>query len=299
MTTAGGPIIHEGKSLKTLSTFGIGGEARYCVEVQSAEQLSMLLRHCEREKIPYFPIGKGSNCLFDDRGLDGMAILNKIDFCHHEAPGRYYVGSGYSFSLLGVQTARHGWRGLEFASGIPATVGGAVYMNAGANGGETADTLIAVDYMHPDGQIERFTREQLSYSYRCSSFQQLSGIILAATFQLQPSVEARQRQLAIVNYRLQTQPQRVKSAGCIFQNPQGSHAGKLIEQCGLKGLTIGGAAVSDVHANFIVNSGGATASDVRDLLCAVQSAVMEQCAVQLQSELRIVGPRGEIVDDKG
>src|SRR3989344_4717131 len=136
----------QNKPLKQLSTLGIGGPARYFTEVQEIERMQQVIAYCKQEKIPYLVIGKGSNCLFDDRGFNGLVIVNKIAFCKWEE-GMVSVGAGYAFSLLGVQSARRGWAGLEFASGIPGSVGGAIYMNAGANGAETKDALIEVTYV--------------------------------------------------------------------------------------------------------------------------------------------------------
>jgi UDP-N-acetylmuramate dehydrogenase len=212
-------------------------------------------------------------------------VLNKIDFCDW-SEGFVNVGAGYSFSLLGVQTARKGFSGLEFASGIPATVGGAVFMNAGANGKETADCLKSV--LHFDGKVRReFSRAELEFSYRSSPFQKMGGAILAATFELKPEGEARKRQLEIVDYRMKTQPLKDKSAGCVFRNPPGQSAGAVIDQCGLKGLHVGGAKVSEIHANFIVNEGKASAQEVLQLIALVQEKVYEKTGIHLEPEIRI------------
>lgn len=282
------------KLLKEASTFGIGGPARYFVEVRTVDALAEALKHCCHEKIPYLIIGKGSNCLFDDRGFDGLVILNKIDFMHNPADGVYHVGAGYSFALLGVQTARKGWTGLEFASGIPASVGGAIYMNAGANGFETCVKLTSVDYVDPDGTIHTLPKDQLSFAYRTSCFQKMPGAIAAGTFTLHPSPEARQKQLEIVQYRQKTQPYGDKSAGCVFRNPQCNFAGKLIEEAGLKGHQIGGAKVSDMHANFVVNTGEATSQDVLNLIAHIQHTVHRQTGIELESEVRIIPYRLEV-----
>jgi UDP-N-acetylmuramate dehydrogenase len=171
------------------------------------------LRFCAAEKLRFIVIGKGSNTLFDDRGFDGLVILNKIAFCHFLDGNQISVGAGYNFSLLGVQTARKKLSGLEFASGIPATVGGAVYMNAGANGGETCQSLLEVSYVLNTGELVHFPREKLPFSYRTSPFQTMKGAIVGAKFQLTPSEEARPKQLQIVDYRTKTQPYGDKSAG--------------------------------------------------------------------------------------
>ncbi len=285
-----------GKLLSELSTLGIGGPARYFVTVQKTEELLSLMRYCHSEKLPFFILGKGSNCLFDERGFDGLVILNKISFCHFDFP-ILHVGAGYSFSLLGTQTARKGWAGLEFASGIPGSVGGAIYMNAGANGSETCDTLIEVEFVNEKGELETLKRDQLEFSYRFSSFQKRKGSIVSAKFQLTSCDAARAKQLTIIDYRMKTQPYGDKSAGCIFRNPKLKAAGALIEQSGLKGKTLGGAEVSTMHANFIVNKAGATTRDVLNLAAHVQASVKEKTGVDLEMEIRYIPylPKGDDV----
>ncbi len=273
--------LQQNRFLSEFSTFGIGGPIRYFAEVASCEEMEEAFTL----GFPVFIVGKGSNCLFDDQGFDGLVILNKIDFCHWNQ-NRVTVGSGYSFSLLGVQTARKGFSGLEFASGIPATVGGAVFMNAGANGKETCNALESVLYF--DGKRREYKREELAFDYRQSPFQKMNGAILAATFALEENAAARQSQLQIIDYRMKTQPLKDKSAGCIFRNPPGHSAGALIDRCGLKGFTVGGAQISPIHANFIVNRGSATAKDVCTLIHLVQEKVFAQTGVHLEPEIRVL-----------
>jgi len=277
----------KGKPLSQLSTLGIGGPARYFVEVQDVGHLAEVVAYCYREKLPFLPIGKGSNLLFDDRGFDGLVILNKICFCEQQDTA-WHVGAGYSFSLLGVQTARKGYAGLEFASGIPGSVGGAIYMNAGASGGETFQALTEVTYIGETGEIEIWPKEKLSWGYRHSRFQERKGAIASGRFVLTPSAEARPKQLKIVDYRTKTQPYGDKSAGCVFRNAPESSAGALIEKCGLKGFSIGGAEVSPVHANFIVNRGGATAQDVLELARHIKTTVKEKTGIELEMEVKVV-----------
>ncbi|MBS0615456.1 MAG: UDP-N-acetylmuramate dehydrogenase [Verrucomicrobia bacterium] len=279
--------IEERRSLKELTTFGIGGPARYFCEAVSVEDLSEALEHCHQNNIPFFILGKGSNTLFDDRGFDGMVILNKI--FHMEQKGSVVeVGAGYSFSLLGVQTARKGWSGLEFASGIPGSVGGAIYMNAGASGGETFTTLSTVTFVDVYGEVHIYPKESLKWGYRFSSFQNMKGAIAAARFELSPSEEARKKQLSIVDYRTKTQPYGAMSAGCVFRNPVPQSAGALIEKCGLKGFRIGGAEVSTLHANFLINSGGASAADILALAHHVKEVVKEKTGADLEMEVRVI-----------
>lgn len=280
--------IERGKLLSSLSTFGIGGPARYYIEAKKPQDAREALEWALSEKIPMFILGKGSNCLFDDRGYDGLILHNKIDFCDLSEES-VYVGAGYSFSLLGVQTARRRLSGLEFASGIPGTVGGAVFMNAGANKQETEAPLLEVLYLSMDGSEKLFLKEDLQFSYRFSSFQKMHGCILAARFNLIKRLEARAAQLSIVEYRLKTQPYKEKSAGCIFRNPfPDLSAGELIERCGLKGTSSGGARVSEMHANFIVNAAKASSTDVLALIQTVQERVAETSGIHLEPEVRKV-----------
>lgn len=276
------------KPLAPLSTFGIGGPARYFIEAKSIGEFQEIITFCFKEKIPYHILGKGSNSLFDDRGFNGAVILNKVDFIDHQE-AEFHVGAGYSFSLLGTQTARKGWTGLEFASGIPGSVGGAVYMNAGANGGETADNLQSVTFVSHRGELSLFERKGMVFGYRQSPFHQIKGAIVAATFMLNKAANAREKQLTLLQYRLKTQPYNQPSAGCVFKNPSGSlSAGALIDQCGLKGKQVGGAQVSPLHGNFIVNLGIAKASDVLALLALVKNEILEKTGIELREEIRVL-----------
>lgn len=280
--------LEQQRSLKDLTTFGIGGPAHYFIEVQDIPTMQLLLPFCQQHQLPFFILGKGSNSLFDDRGFAGVVIANRISFLHKLAEDTWHVGAGYSFSLLGSQTARQGWSGLEFASGIPGSVGGAVYMNAGANGGETCQSLISVDFVTPDGEFHCLPKEQLTFSYRFSSFQQSPGVIVGATFRLKKMPEARQKQLDIIDYRKKTQPYNAKSAGCVFRNPTQMSAGALIDQSGLKGKMIGGAQVSLLHANFVINTGQASTADVLQLLDLIKQEVKERTGIDLESEVRYI-----------
>src|ERR1700722_11897383 len=275
------------KLLSQFSTFGIGGPARMFIEVQHIETLQEVLKYCHAEKIPFFVLGKGANCLFDDRGFEGVVILNRIAFCTWDGPV-VHVGAGYSFSLLGTQTARKGWAGLEFASGVPGSVGGAIYMNAGANSTETCESLTEVAFVNERGECEILKREQIAFSYRYSGFQEKRGVIVSGKFSLRPCEIARKKQLEIIDYRTRTQPYSDKSAGCVFRNPASHSAGALIQQCGLKGKRVGGAEVSTLHANFIVNKGGASSQDVLTLAAEVKRTVKEQTGIELEMEIRYV-----------
>ncbi|WP_068468218.1 UDP-N-acetylmuramate dehydrogenase [Candidatus Protochlamydia phocaeensis] len=280
--------LEQGRLLKDLTTFGIGGPAKYFIEVDGIPAMQDLLAYCHAHQIRYFILGKGSNTLFDDRGFNGMVIANRINFLEKPEEDCWHVGAGYSFSLLGSQTARQGWSGLEFASGIPGSVGGAVYMNAGANGRETSETLVSVDYVTPEGRLICLEKSDLTFRYRFSSFQQRTGAIVGATFRLTASDSAREKQLEIIHYRKKTQPYKAKSAGCVFRNPDCGHAGALIEKSGLKGKSEGGAQVSSIHANFVINTGNASSQDVLSLVDSIQQEVKKQMGISLESEIRYI-----------
>ena len=275
--------------LSQYCTFGIGGPAKSLIEIHTIEEMQKTLSYCHKNKIKILILGKGSNCLFDDKGFNGAVLVNKIDFIEEPTPGTFHVGAGYSFSLLGTQTARQGWSGLEFASGIPGSVGGAVFMNAGATGGETANVLESVEYIAEDGTKHFYTKEQLAFSYRTSSFQGKTGAIVAATFKLTTDAEARKKQIEIITKRTKTQPYGSKSAGCVFVNPSScSSAGALIDNCGLKGFNVGGAQVSTLHANFLINADKATSKDMLALIAHVQNHVKEATGTHLHTEVRYI-----------
>lgn len=269
-------------SLKEYTTYDVGGPAKRLVEVATLEELSELLQSLEGER--FIVIGKGSNLLFDDRGFDGTVIVNKIRFIEWNQ-NVVNVGAGYSFALLGSQTVRSGLQGLEFAACIPGTVGGAVYMNASANKMRTEDVLSSVTFLHLNGRLEEFQRKDLVFDYRYSPFQKMPGAIVSAKFSLTPQESAREKQHEMIEYRKKTQPLTQKSCGCVFKNPDGDAAGRMIEECGLKGLNVGGATISELHANFIVNQGGATSENILDLIRYIQIKVEHRLGKKLEAEV--------------
>lgn len=275
-------------SLKKLTTFAIGGPARYFIEITQIQDMQQVLAYCHSHRLPYLILGKGSNLLIDDRGFNGLVIANRIDFLHKKDELTWHVGAGYSFSLLGTQTARQNLSGLEFASGIPGSVGGAVYMNAGANGQETCNALAYVDFVTPEGELKQMEFAELEFGYRFSSFQKTPGAIVGAAFRLTPSNEAREEQIRLIRYRQQTQPYGDKSAGCVFRNPSNHSAGALIEKMGLKGTSIGGAQISNLHANFLINTGTASANDVIQLIGLIKNRVKDSKDIELECEVRYI-----------
>lgn len=269
--------------LSKYSTFKIGGPS-LVVEVKTYDEMKQAL---EMSQGAYFLVGKGSNSIFPDDGLDKLVIVNRIDF--YELDGTHlHVGGGFPFAVLGTRVSRKGLSGLEFASGIPGTVGGAVFMNAGAGGQEVSDVVSEVEWMDEEGNIRTFSKEELVFSYRKSMFHTIKGAILGARFELKEDESAKARLREHVDYRMKTQPCKEASCGCVFQNPAGASAGMLIEQAGLKGYKMGGAEVSTKHANFIVNKGNAKAKDVRALAEHIRRKVKEKAGIDIEREVRFV-----------
>ena len=273
-----------GVFLSSVSTFGIGGPAALLFRAQTVQDLQDAMRATFAAKAPYLVVGRGSNCLFPDSGFPGLVIVNRLEEVQEEADGLFIAGGGVRFPLLGMQTARLGWGGLEFAAGIPGSVGGAVCMNAGAQGQQTGAVVEAVEYVDEQGTLCSMNRQNLSFGYRFSSFRNKGGVIASVRFKLCKDERALERQKEMVEYRKRTQPID-RSAGCVFRNPPGLSAGKLIDEAGLKGRSVGGASVSPLHANFIVNRGGATASDVQSLIQIVRSEVLARTGVSLDCEV--------------
>lgn len=283
--------IAENVCLKAFSTMKVGGEARYYTKAGTIEELREALHFAKERHLPFFILGKGSNCIFDDEGFAGLVIQNKIEFCKLEET-KVEVGAGLSFSWLGTFTAKNNLSGLEFASGIPGTVGGAIYMNAGSNGSETKDFLESCSYLFQDGTLKNFDAKELQFSYRHSPFQEMKGALVSATFKLIKSEEARKKQIELIHYRKNTQPLKDCSAGCVFRNPANAKAGALIEASGLKGAKIGGAEVSLIHANFIVNKGHATSKDIKALIEHVSLTVKEKTGHILKKEVCFISKDG-------
>lgn len=285
-------LIQQQCDLSKYSTFGIGGPARYLAEVRTIDEMYTAFSFAKKEGVEILPLGKGSNSLFDDRGFNGLVLINKIDHILIEG-NRVTAGGGASFSRLGTKTSRNSLGGLEFAAGIPGSVGGAIYMNAGANGQEAKDTITSVTFLHLDETERVFTRDEMEFSYRTSPFQKMKGIILEATFTLAPYDEAAAKQKTAVEYRIETQPYKAKSVGCIFRNPREKSAGQLIEEAGLKGYRIGGAEVSPMHGNFIVNAGGATSEEVEKLITHIRETVRKKTGILLEDEVRRIPYQNE------
>lgn len=281
------------ESLSKHTTWKVGGPADILIYPHSKEELERTMAVIRQYEIPWRIIGRGSNLLVRDGGVRGAVIKIGSGLDHMQVKGdRVIVGGGYSFVRLSVIVSRQGLAGLEFAGGIPGTVGGAVFMNAGAHGSETCEVLESAEVLSEDGKWLRLTNEELQFSYRTSILQsQLRGVATEATFQLKKG-DAKQVSEAMLRYkqrRMQTQPLQHPCAGSVFRNPSGNHSGHLIESAGLKGFRIGGAEVSTQHANFIINRGDATANDVLTLIHHIIRTIDEKYGITLQPEVQVVG----------
>lgn len=274
------------------TTWRIGGPADLLIQPKDKASLQKALQILHRHEIPWSVIGRGSNLLVRDRGIRGAVLKVAEGLSHCEFRGEEVcVGAGYSMIRLAVETGKKGLTGMEFAGGIPGTVGGAVYMNAGAHGSDLSRILIDAEILFKNGESKVLSNEELSFSYRTSLLQKQKGIVLEARFQLRTGdrKEIAATLAANKERRRNTQPLQMPCAGSVFRNPPDDHAGRLIEAAGLKGYQIGGAQVSEKHSNFIVNCGGATAADVLTLINHVRSTILEKNGIDLHPEVLVVG----------
>ncbi|MGO0062063.1 UDP-N-acetylmuramate dehydrogenase [Brevibacillus fluminis] len=274
------------------TTWRIGGPADLLIQPKDKESLIFAVQTIHRHNIPWSVIGRGSNLLVRDGGIRGAVLKVAEGLSHCEFRGEEVrVGAGYSMVRLTVEAGKMGFTGLEFAGGIPGSVGGAVYMNAGAHGSELSRILKEAEILFEDGETAVLTNEQLQFSYRTSLLQKRKGVVLEAVFSLKPGdrKQIAATLAAFKDRRRQTQPLNMPCAGSVFRNPPGDHAGRLVQAAGLKGYQYGGAQVSQLHANFIVNRGGATATDVLTLMEHVRQTVLEKFGVDLHPEVLVVG----------
>jgi len=279
-------------SMKNYTSFKVGGPAELFLSPEDAGQTAKLVRFCEKEEIPVFVLGKGSNLLVSDRGIKGAVIytgkqcgISLVD------ENTVRAQSGASLAQLCTFALENSLSGLEFAYGIPGTVGGAVFMNAGAYGGEMKDVLLNSEYVSTDGTSGELDNEAMELSYRHSAYENSNLVITAASVRLASADrnEIKSTMNDILARRKEKQPLEYPSAGSTFKRPEGNFAGALIEQCGLKGVSVGGAQVSEKHAGFIINRGGATAADILSLIKHVQARVKAQTGVSLETEIRLIG----------
>ena len=278
--------------LSEYTTFRIGGAAEFFACPASPEQIGALLRLCHSYQLPYYVLGKGSNLLVSDQGVRGVVIsTQKLDRISLLPDHRIRCESGVPLVRVCRFALEQGLAGLEFAYGIPGTAGGAALMNAGAYGGEMRDVLISCDHVDADGSLGSFAGDALALRYRGSVYADSDRVITSITLQLQPGDPAaiRDRMEELMSRRREKQPLEYPSAGSTFKRPTGYYAGALIEQCGLKGCAVGGAQVSEKHAGFIINRGGATAADVRALIEHCRATVKNETGVLLEPEVKFIG----------
>ena len=274
------------------TTFQAGGPCDVLVSPENEAELSDILRYHRERGIPYFVIGRGSDLLVSDSGYRGTVISLRKHFLDAEIHSDTLVlGAGVLLSRAAELALSASLEGLEFASGIPGTVGGAVRMNAGAYGREIRDCILSADVLLPDGTLKTLSKEELKLSYRYSAVEELQCIVLRARFLLAPADPLKIRSLMdeLNGKRREKQPLELASAGSTFKRPEGYFAGKLIQDAGLRGYRYGQAGVSEKHAGFVVNYGGATAEEILHVIRHVQKTVFEQFNVRLEPEVRFLG----------
>ncbi len=283
------PLLEEPMSRHT--SIGIGGPAECLVFPETRTELRNVLILVKQFKLPFFVLGSGTNLLVRDGGIKGV-VLSLSSLCsNYDFVDRTVIaGAAVSLPVLARKSLERGLRGLEFAVGIPGSLGGALYMNAGAYGSSIGKLVQEVEIMDYEGNLSLRPRKELEFSYRRSTFQEEKVIILGGVLQLTPGDRAELKSLVQKNHRERRSRQpSLPSAGSVFRNPTGLAAGKLIDEVGAKGLTAGGAMVSPEHANFIVNAGDATASEVLDLIELIRKKVRSERKIDLELEIKIVG----------
>ena len=295
----------ENEPLSAHCTFKIGGPADVFAQPETEEQLCRVIALCKACDVKYYLLGNGSNILFEDAGYRGVVVDTRalkmgIGFLENVShpgaePGAVYdaviAGAGLKLSALCKAALDSSLTGLEFAYGIPGTVGGAVYMNAGAYGGEMKDIVQNVTVLTREGEIRELEKEELGFGYRASVIKDRGYVVLGAELMLVPGdkEEILARMQELKNKRVEKQPLEYPSAGSAFKRPEGYFAGKLVMDAGLSGYAVGGAKVSEKHCGFLINAGGATASDVMELIRQIQAKVKEQFGVQLEPEIQFLG----------
>ena len=297
LEAAGKEYIAFEEPMREHTTFRVGGNAEVFIAPDSIDKICRILDICREYGLTCHVIGNGSYLLVGDRGVRGVVLQIYKNFSDMSVQDTcIWVQAGALLAKTAVFAAEHGLTGLEFASGIPGTVGGAVTMNAGAYGGEMKDVISQVRILDPEGKLRTFSVEELQLGYRASLIQKQGCLVVEAELALtrgEPEkIYGRMEELKAA--RKEKQPIEFASAGSTFKRPEGHFAGALIEKNGLKGAKIGGAMVSEKHAGFIVNVGSATAGDILELIARVQRAVLEKDGVALETEVRVVGEEPDI-----
>ena len=287
------PGVTEDEPLATRTSFGIGGPAEFFVESGRVETIEKMLTGCLDREIPYTLLGAGTNLLIADRGIESL-VIRVVNRDHRIEGTRVTAGAGLKMMRLARIVADAGLRSFEFAIGVPGTVGGAVYQNAGCWGKEMRDVLVDVCGFVPGAGTQKWDPKKLELGYRTSALREgaLKGaLVIEATVQLErgDGEEAKRLMAKLTAERNETQPIKTKNCGSVFKNPPGDSAGRLVQAAGLKGLRQGKAVVSTLHGNFIVNEGGATARDVATLIQRIQAEVKRRFNAELEPEVELVG----------
>ena len=284
-------VLRMNEPMAKHTSFRIGGPAEVMAFPADSAELAEILKMSALLDCKTTILGAGTNVLAPDAGIDGLVVCLKdsLDGICLEAGDRLRVAAGVTMTKAAVFAANHGLSGLEFAHGIPGTVGGGVYMNAGAYGGEICQVCETVDVMDRNGEIRTLTNREMEFSYRHSCLEDNGGIVISAVFALspKPQEQIRETMRQLMSKRSASQPLDLPSAGSAFKRPVGGYAAALIDQAGLKGFRIGGAAVSEKHAGFVVNLADATAEDVKSLLSEVSDQVYAASGIRLEPEVRI------------
>ncbi|MCV9887561.1 UDP-N-acetylmuramate dehydrogenase [Metabacillus halosaccharovorans] len=285
--------VLENEPLAKHTTIKIGGPADIYIEPNSTDSLCKAIEIIKDKNVKWTVIGRGSNLLVADKGIEGVVIKLGAGMDDFDLNGEILtVGGGCSVIRLATIISKKGLSGLEFASGIPGSIGGAVYMNAGAHGSDMSNIVVKARILFNDGTIQWLSNEELDFSYRTSILQEKRpGICIEAVLQLKTG--EKEDIVAVMqknkDYRRDTQPWNYPCAGSIFRNPLPNYAGQLVEAAGLKGYQLGGAKISEMHGNFIVNAGGATAQDVLDLIAFVKKTILEKYDIRMETEVEIIG----------
>ena len=286
-------MVFANEPMSKHTTFRIGGPADLLLMPERMEQVGELCQLFRKEGIPFLVLGNGSNVLVGDKGIRGVVIQMGNRFANCEVSGNVLKAqAGIKLSRLAGVALEHSLTGLEFAAGIPGTFGGALFMNAGAYGGEMSQVVTVVTYLDVDGTVKEVCAKECNFGYRTSIFTKNQDlIVLGGTVQLEEgdADEIRAAMDDLADRRVSKQPLNLPSAGSTFKRPEGYFAGKLIQDAGLMGFRVGGASVSEKHAGFVVNDQGATAKDVRNLMEEVQKRVMAEYGVMLEPEVRFLG----------
>ncbi|MGN0334764.1 MAG: UDP-N-acetylmuramate dehydrogenase [Lachnospiraceae bacterium] len=288
----GNEKVLENELLSAHTTFRIGGPAKYFVMPETPEEMAAVMKLCREENVPYFILGNGSNLLAGDGGYDGVIIQLYKNFGKIKIEGtRVTAQAGAMLIRVAKEAGKAGLTGLEFASGIPGTIGGAMVMNAGAYGGEMKDVVTAVTVLTKEGEIRKLSCEEMNFGYRRSVVEEAGYLVLEAEMELKEgdpeTIEACMEELTA--RRKEKQPVEFPSAGSTFKRPEGYFAGKLIMDAGLRGYSVGGAKVSEKHCGFVINTGGATAADVIQLMEDVKAEVRKRFGVTLEPEVKRIG----------